>query len=376
MRLAARVTRIAGSATAAFIPLMQRLQAEGRDVINLAIGEPQYPTPPDIVAAGGRALTDGQTRYDAVAGLAVLRARLAQGFEGVAAEQILITNGAKQALYSIFQAICDPGDTVIIPSPCWVSFGAQVALAGATPVFVPCRRNHQLDLEAIRAAMGPRTRAVLVNSPNNPTGAVYPESDLAALAALALEKDLYIISDEAYRDFVYDGRCAFCLWDIAALRDRLFVVRSFSKAAAMTGLRVGYVVAGSNAISALIRLQSHLCGNVCTVAQYGALSAAAHTPWLSGWLADLSRLREMAFAGCTALFGCIRPQGAFYLFPDVSHHLGAGRSSQDLAMDLLDKTGVAMVPGEAFGTPGHLRLSYAVAPDRLAEAFDRLRKTL
>lgn len=376
MRLADRVTRVAGSATAAFIPLMRRLRAEGRDVINLAIGEPEYPLPTPIAEAVGRALREGRTRYDAVAGVAALRERLAEPFEGLEADGILVTNGAKQALYAIFQAICDPGDRVIVPSPCWVSFGAQVLLAGAEPVFVPCRPDHQLDLAAVRKAAGPRTRAVLVNSPNNPTGAVYPRADIEALAELALEKDLYIVSDEAYRDFLYDGARACCPWEIEPLRDRLFVVRSFSKDAAMTGLRVGYVAAAKEAVAVLVRLQSHLCGNVCTVAQYGALAAAQRNAWRDVWLADLGRLREQALAACRELFACVPPAGAFYLFPDVSRHLTSGRGSADLAMDLLERTGVAMVPGEAFGAPGHLRISYAVAPPRLAEAFERLRKAL
>jgi len=376
VRFAERINHVAGSATAAFIPRMQRLRAEGCDVINLAIGEPEFPLPAPIAEAVGRALREGRTRYDAVAGLAALRERLAETFEGLDADGILVTNGAKQALYGIFQAICDPGDRVIVPSPCWVSFGAQVTLAGAEPVYVPCRPDHQLDPAVIRAAVDPRTRAVLVNSPNNPTGAVYPRSDIEALAELALEKDLYIVSDEAYRDFVYDGARACCPWEIAALRDRLFVVRSFSKDAAMTGLRVGCVAAGVEAVAALVRLQSHLCGNVCTIAQHGALVAAEGHPWCDAWRADLERLRKQALDACRELFDCVPPAGAFYLFPDVSRHLKRGGSSAELAMDLLERTGVAMVPGEAFSAPGHLRISYAVAPQRLADACDRLRRAL
>ncbi len=377
MKPAARLSRLAGSATADFIPRMRRLAAQGRDVINLAIGEPEYSMPPAIVAAMNRALAEGKTRYDAVAGLAALRRGLARGFEGLGEDRILITNGAKQALYSIFQTICDPGDRVIIPSPCWVSFAAQVELAGALPVLVPCRADHQLDLAAIRAAAAaPSTRAVLINSPNNPTGAVYARSDLEALAELALEKDLFLVSDEAYQDFVYDGGAPFSMWELSAVRDRLLVVRSFSKAAAMTGLRVGYVAGPSGIMAALVRLQSHLCGNVCTPAQYGALAALEAADWLEAWQADLTRLRDLALERCAGLFDCVQPRGAFYLFPDVSRRLAPGQSSAALAMDLLERSAVAMVPGEAFGAPGHLRISYAVASDRLAEAFERLERVL
>jgi aspartate aminotransferase len=376
MKPARRVTRIQASPTAAFIPLIRELRRAGKDVINLAIGEPAFATPAAVAAATARALEEGATRYDAVGGLLALRQKLAEGFDGLGPEQIVITNGAKQALFSIFQTICDPGDEVILPSPCWVSFGAQVRLAGAEAVAVACRQDHQLDLRAIEAAIGPRTRALIVNSPNNPTGAVYPRQAFEALAALAAAHDLFIVSDEAYRDFVYPPHRSFSPWDLAAIRDRLIVVRSFSKAAAMTGFRVGYAAAGPEVAAALVRLQSHLCGNVCTFAQYGALAAAGDGSWQAEWLEHLERLKDFAVAQTAALFDCLRPGGAFYLFPDVARRLAPGQSSQDFAMDLLRRAGVAMVPGEAFGAPGHLRICYAVAPERLAEAFARLRKIL
>jgi aspartate aminotransferase len=376
MRLARRIARIDASPTAAFIPLMRDLRQKGRNVINLAIGEPEFATPDPVKAATARALESGRTRYDATSGVAALRERLAAAFEGLGPEHIVVTNGAKQALFSIFQAICDPGDEVILPVPCWVSFAAQVRLAGAEPVSVPCRSDHQLDMEAIARAAGPRTRAIIVNSPNNPTGAVYPRQTFENLARLARENDFYIVSDEAYHDFVYPPHEAFTPWSLADMRDRLIVVRSFSKAAAMTGFRVGYVAAAGDVARALERLQSHLCGNVCTFAQYGALAAAGEAPWLEAWLAELDGLRRFALEQTRALFDCTEPEGAFYLFPDVRRRLAVGQSSRDFAMDLLLQTGVAMVPGEAFGTPGHLRICYAVGREKLADAFERLRKRL
>lgn len=376
MRSARRIGRIEASPTAAFLPLIRELRQSGQDVINLAIGEPEFPTPALVVAATVQALENGCTRYDAVAGLPSLRQRLAGQFDGLGAENIVVTNGAKQALYSIFQTICDPGDEVILPVPCWVSFAAQVRLAGAEPVSVAGRGDHQLDLEAIARAAGPRTRAIIVNSPNNPTGAVYPRQTFADLASLARDKDFYIVADEAYRDFVYPPQEAFSAWSLPELRERLLVVRSFSKAAAMTGFRVGYIAAPGDLARALERLQSHLCGNVCTFAQYGALAAAGEASWLRPWLTELDGLRRFALAQARALFDCTEPRGAFYLFPDVRRRLAAGQSSQELAMALLRQTGVAMVPGEAFGTPGHLRICYAVGREKLADAFQRLRKHL
>lgn len=376
MRLAQRIARIDASPTAAFIPLMRQLRQTGQDVINLAIGEPEFATPDPVMAATAQALESGRTRYDASGGLAALRERLAAAFEGLGPENIVVTNGAKQALFSIFQAICDPGDEVILPVPCWVSFAAQVRLAGAEPVSVACREDHQLDLAAIERATSPRTRAIVVNSPNNPTGAVYPRQTFADLAQLARDKNFYIVADEAYRDFVHPPHEAFSPWSLVEPRDRLIVVRSFSKSAAMTGFRVGYIAAANELARALERLQSHLCGNVCTFAQHGALAAAGEAPWLKGWLAELDERRRYAYAQVTALFDCVPPQGAFYLFPDVRRHLARGQSSHDFAMALLRRTGVAMVPGEAFGTPGHVRICYAVGAETLATAFARLREHL
>lgn len=376
MRLARRIARIDASPTAAFIPLMRELRRNGQDVINLAIGEPEFATPAPVVAATVHALENGHTRYDATGGLSALRQRLAADFEGLDPENIVVTNGAKQALFSIFQTICDPGDEVILPVPCWVSFGAQVRLAGAEPVSVPCRGDHQLDMEAIARAVGPRTRAIIVNSPNNPTGAVYPRQTFEALAQLACDNDFYIVADEAYRDFVYPPHEPFTAWSLTELRERLIVVRSFSKTAAMTGFRVGYIAAPGDLARALERLQSHLCGNVCTFVQYGAVVAAGNASWLKPWLAELDGLRRFALAQTRALFDCTEPRGAFYLFPDVRPRLAVGEDSRDFALALLRQTGVAMVPGEAFGAPGHLRICYAAGREKLADAFQRLRKHL
>jgi aspartate aminotransferase len=376
MRLAQRVTGLDASPTAALIPLMRDLRKKGQDVINLAIGEPAFATPAPVLTATVQALQGGFTRYDATGGVAALRAKLAAAFEGLGAENIVVTNGAKQALFSIFQAICDAGDEVILPVPCWVSFAAQIRLAGAEPVSVPCRSDHQLDLAAIERAIGPRTRAIIVNSPNNPTGAVYPRQTFQALAALAQANDLWIIADEAYRDFVYSPRKPFSAWSLSELRDRLIVVRSFSKTAAMTGFRVGYLAASGDLPRALEGLQSHLCGNVCTFVQHGALAASEELPWMKSWLAELDDLRRFALAQTRSLFECTEPRGAFYLFPDVRRRLAPGQGSGDFALDLLRQTGVATVPGEAFGAPGHLRICYAVGREKLADAFQRLRKSL
>jgi aspartate aminotransferase len=311
-----------------------------------------------------------------MAGLMGLRAALARRFDGCGAENIVVFNGSKQALYSIFQSICDPGDQVIIPVPCWVSFAEQVKLAGGEPVFV-ATTDHQLDTEAIAAAVTGKTRAILINSPNNPTGAVYTREALERIARLANQHDLFVIADEAYDFFVYDNLPRSSFYDLETVRDRLILTRSFSKHYAMTGFRVGYAVAPPAVAEALVRLQSHVTGNVCTFAQRGAMAALEMDErLLVRRRADLQHKRDLAFEQASQLFPCIRPQGAFYLFPDISGHLHKGETSGDFAARILEKTGVAVVPGEDFGMDGHVRICFAVPDDQLLDAFKRIREVL
>nr|WP_319522160.1 pyridoxal phosphate-dependent aminotransferase [uncultured Desulfosarcina sp.] len=376
MKLSKRVQSIEGSKTARFIPLLEQMRQAGRSVISLAIGEPVADTPAAVIEATVKALQQQKTRYSEMAGLKDLRAALATRFENCKPENIVVFNGSKQALYAAFQALCNPGDQVIIPLPCWVSFPEQVRMAGGEPVFVPTV-DHQLDVEAIRAAVTEKTRAILINSPNNPTGAVYPGRDLERIARLAAENDLYIVADEAYSFFVYDNLQYTSVYDLEAVRERLIVTRSFSKHYAMTGFRVGYAVAPKEAAAAMVRLHSHLTGNVCTFAQYGALAALdMDEQLLARGRADLQRKRDLAFDQVQDLFPCIRPQGAFYLFPDISGHLRKNENSGDFAARILETAGVAVVPGEDFGLDGHVRICFAAPEEQLKEAFKRIREVL
>ncbi len=242
MKLSDRINQIEPSGTVHFTQLIQQLRGQGKDVIDLAVGEPPYDTPRAVIEATQQALAAGKTKYSPAAGLPELRSRLARQFDGYDARNIIISNGSKQCLYAMFQVICNPSDEVIIPRPFWVSFPEQVKLAGGCPVFVDTC-NHQLDCEKIKRAITPKTRAILINSPNNPTGAVYPAEDLARIAEIALEQELYLISDEAYRLFVYDKVKAVSLFDIEDIRHLLIVTRSFSKNFGMTGFRIGYIAA-------------------------------------------------------------------------------------------------------------------------------------
>ncbi len=376
MKLSDRINQIEESGTVQFTLLIQQLRKAGRDVIDLAVGEPPFDTPLEVIEATQKALDAGRTKYGPVAGLHELKSALALQFDGYDDKNILVANGSKQCLYAMFQVICDPGDEVIIPRPYWVSFPQQVKLAGGRPVFVDTR-NHQLDCEKIKAAISPRTRAILVNSPNNPTGAVYPAADLSAIAQLAEEHRLYVISDEAYNAYVYDGLQAQSLFQFEAIRPQLIVTRSFSKGYNMTGFRVGYIAASREIISALNRLQSHVTGNVCTFVQYGALAALnMEDDAIAGWRRDLESKRDYAYSKISGLFDCVRPRGAFYLFPDVSLRLTGRMTSADFAGRLLEQYGVAVVPGEEFGLPGHIRISYAVSEDQLVSGLAKIAEAI
>lgn len=376
MNFSARILSVQNSKTARFLPLLQQMRAKGRTVINLAVGEPEYPTPDAVIAATQQALGRQQTRYTDVAGLWALREALAAEFDGMRAENVLVSNGAKQSLYNIFQVICNPGDEVILPVPCWVSFAEQIRLSGAVPVLVPVRGDC-LDLEAMAAAVTPRTKALLINSPSNPTGAVYSAFELGKVADLAAAHDLYVIADEAYHRFVYDGMAYPSMFDQKTVRSRLIVVRSFSKHYNMTGFRIGYTVASAEITAAMIRLQSHLCGNVCTFAQYGALAALTVDDGEQDLqLQDLAQKRDLAHAALSRHFECEKPRGAFYLFPKLGKHLAPGQSDQTFAAELLNRTGVAVVPGEGFYGPGHIRICYAVPKDQLIAALEKMEEVL
>lgn len=376
MKLSDRVNQIEESGTVQFTLLIQQLRKAGREVIDLAVGEPPYDTPAVVIDATKKALDQGQTKYGPVAGLQELKSRLAQQFEGCDEKNIIISNGSKQCLYAMFQVICDRADEVIIPRPYWVSFPQQVKLAGGRPIFADTR-SHQLDIDKIEQAISSKTRAILINSPNNPTGAVYPAQDLEKIAKLALKHNLYIIADEAYNAYVYDGLQHGSMFNYEAIRRQLIVTRSFSKGFNMTGFRIGYVAASPAVIAALNKLQSHVTGNVCTFAQYGALAALGmDNNDFAEWRFDLEKKRDYAYSKISGLFDCVKPQGAFYLFPDVTRHLADGMTSADLAGRLLTEKGVAVVPGEEFGMPGHIRISYAVSEDKLVSGLEKIVEAL
>ncbi len=372
-----RLGTVSESKTTRIFGLAQSLRQQGREIISLAVGEPDFPTPGPIIQATQKALADQHTRYGPVPGEPALRTLLAQGFDGFGMENIILANGAKQALFSLFQILCDPGDEVIVPKPCWVSFTEQVKLAGGQPVLVETDSRFQVDPERIERAITPGTRAILINSPNNPTGAVYGTEVLRETARIAAEKGLYIISDEAYHAFAFDGQPHVRMVDVAPDRQKVITVRSFSKHYNMTGFRLGYVAAAKPIIQALTRLQSHTTGNVCTFAQYGALSALKMDQAVVRERCEiLQRRRDLAYGLTCELFECVKANGAFYLFPDVTPRLRKGETSEDLAARILNDAGVALVPGEAFHGPGHIRISFGMDETSLERAFEKIKEVL
>lgn len=385
MRLSHRIESIEESKTSVFVSLVDELRRQGREVVDLSIGEPVFETPQEVIAETKKALDEMRTRYSQIGGLPVLKRRIADLYAegGYGPGNIVVSNGSKQSLYSLFQAICDPGDEVIIPNPCWVSFPQQVRLAGGRPVMVPTR-DHQLDCAAIQAAITPQTRAILINSPNNPTGAVYPRRDFQRLAQLVVEHDLFLISDEAYTGFLYDNLTPGETTPLGLLpafagdlREKLIVVRSFSKHFSMTGFRVGYLVGPSAIVAAVTKLQGHLSGNVCTFAQYGALRALDLDPaMVEARRQVLEERRNLALALARERFDCIKPGGGLYIFPKIERYLEDGSSSRELCMRLLREVAVAVVPGEDFGAPEHMRICFAVGEDDLVEGFRRMGEVL
>lgn len=383
MTLAERALQISESNTTRLMGIVNQLKAEGKQIVSFNAGEPDFDPPEVIVQATVTALQKGLTKYGPVPGEPALRAAIAEkvgrenGIEAKA-ENILVGNGSKQILYNIFQTICNPGDEVIVLKPYWVTFPEGIKLAGGVPVFVDTVA-HQPDLDLIKAAITPRTKAILVNSPNNPTGAVYSVDILRAIGELAVERQLYVISDEAYEGLVYDGAQHVSLAAIdPAFAPWVITTQTFSKSYCMTGFRVGYMVASKEMIQAVNKLHGHLTGNVCTFAQYGALAALQMDPAIMQGMQDIFQKRlDLAWPLCRELFECVKPTGAFYFFPDVTPYLGE-RFADDEALTeyLLTEAQVAVVPGSAFGAPGHLRISFSTGEADIVEGFARIKRAL
>jgi len=359
------------------------LQAAGEDVCGFGAGEPDFDTPDFIKDACIAALRAGQTKYAPTPGIPELRAAIAERYLAdyglkFAPGQVVVSPGGKFSCYLAILATCSPGDEVVIPAPYWVSYPEMVKLAGAVPVIVPTddTMGFKLTPAAFEAALTPKARLVIINSPSNPTGTIYTRAELAGLAEVAARHNIYILSDEIYEYLTYDGVTHHCLAALSPeIGTRTIVVSGFSKPYAMTGWRLGTLVAPAPIAKACAEIQSQTTSNATTFGQFGALAAlrekAKARETLALMLAAFDRRRKFLHAELNKIPGvtCLLAQGAFYLFPNISRF---GLSSQDFCARLLDQEKVSAVPGGGFGAEGYLRLSYATSDEVIAKGVSRL----
>jgi aspartate aminotransferase len=351
----------------------------GVDVVKLTAGEPDFNTPTEIVNAAIEAMNAGRTKYTDSSGIVELRQGIARKlFEDNGLKydsgDIVVTNGVKQALYSVFKATLNENDQVILITPCWVSYEAQVRMNGGEPVLVQAKeeRGFAPDISAIRQAITERTRAIVINSPNNPTGAVYSRSFFEELAEVVIKKDLFVVSDEVYERLIFEGH-HHSIASEPLMKDRTVVVNGFSKSHAMTGWRIGYMAGPTQLSKAVARIQDHLCSNVNTLAQYAALRAL--TVSNDSMKHEFMRRRQLLSEGLSEIgLKFTMPEGAFYFFVDVRDFLGSKyKDSLELSLALLEKARVGVVPGSAFNYEGYIRLSYAASEEDILEAARRMR---
>jgi aspartate aminotransferase len=390
--LADRLKTLAPSSTLAVQAKARELQRRGVDVVSFGAGEPDFDTPERIKDAAIQAMRRGQTKYTEVGGIPELRAAVCAKFRrdnGLTYEpaDVLVSCGAKHTLFNLAVAVFDPGDEVLVPSPYWVSYPEQARLVGAVPVAVPTREATGFDLEPerLRAAVTPRTKAIILNSPNNPTGAVFSAASLAAVAQLAVERNLLVVSDECYEALTFEGRHA----SIAALgpeiKARTLVVNTCSKAYAMTGWRLGFAAGPRELVRAMTDVQSQVTSNPSSITQWAAVEAlGGGQDEVARMAAEFDRRRRLIVSGLNTLPGvsCVMPKGAFYAFANVSGLFGRTwqtpdgptqlKGSLDVTAFLLEEARVAVVPGLDFGSDEHVRLSYATSDALITEGLRRM----
>lgn len=378
-RTARRLDALEPSATVAIADRARAMKAEGLNVVDLSGGDPDFPTPEPIVAAMQRAIEAGQTHYVASRGVPELRQAIAAKLEREnhlhydPATEILVTPGAKLALFCAILALVDEGDEVLLPEPAWVSYRPMIKLAGGIPVGVSLSAgdNFALSEELLRRFVGPRTRLIILNTPNNPTGRVYSNEELGAVARVAVDYDLLVISDEIYESILFPPHEHVSLGLHPGMADRTLTVNGFSKAHAMTGWRLGYIAARASLIEAIFMIHQHSATCAPSFVQYaGVAGLEGQAPWIETMRREYEVRRDMVVEALAGLNGvqCPPPEGAFYAFPRV------GGDDLEVAERLLSQARVAVTPGSAFGEAGagHLRLSFATSRERLRQGLDRM----
>ncbi|MBT2656367.1 pyridoxal phosphate-dependent aminotransferase [Bacillus sp. ISL-18] len=385
MKLANRVMALTPSTTLAITAKAKELKEKGEDVIGLGAGEPDFNTPQHILDAAVKSMNEGHTKYTPSAGLPALKKAIINKFEAdqglsFKPNEVIVGNGAKHVLYTLFQVILNDGDEVIIPTPYWVSYPEQVKLAGGVPVYVEGLEQNQFKItpQQLKEAITDKTKAVIINSPSNPTGVLYTEQELLELGKICLAKDILIVSDEIYEKLVYSGSKHVSIAQLSSeLKEQTIVINGVSKSHSMTGWRIGYAAGNKQIVEAMTNLASHSTSNPTTTAQYAAIAAYNGTqePVEEMRQAFENRL-EIIYDKLVAIpgFTCVKPQGAFYLYPNVKNaaEMTGFSNVDDFVEALLVEAKVAVIPGSGFGTPDNIRLSYATSLELLEKAVERI----
>ncbi|NPA13464.1 MAG: pyridoxal phosphate-dependent aminotransferase [Aquificae bacterium] len=387
MEFSERILRVQPSQTLVITAKASEMRRKGIDIISFGAGEPDFDTPDFVKEAAIKALKEGKTRYTPAAGIPELREGVAKRLKEknnieYSPSEVVITPGAKMGLYEVFTILLNPGDEVIVPAPYWVSYTEQIKMCDGTPVIVQTEEKDGFVITAdkIKEAITPKTKALVLNTPSNPTGAVIPKEELEKIAKLCVENNILIVSDECYEEFCYDGEHTSIASLSPEVREITFTVNAFSKSYSMTGWRLGWVAAPEKYIKKILIVQSQTISNPTSFAQYGALAALEDKGKFPAMMKEEFRKRRdyvveqfLSIPGIT----CSVPRGAFYVFPNISAYIkGDIKNDIDFTTYLLEEAKVAVVPGSAFGKEGYIRLSYATSMDNIKEGMDRIKKAL
>lgn len=388
--LANRVQALSPSSTIAISSKAKALKEAGHDVISLGFGEPDFNTPEYIIEAAKDAMKKGMTKYTPFGGVAALKSVIIQKFKEdndltYTADQIIVTNGAKHALYALFQVILNEGDEVVVPTPYWVSYPDQILLAGGTPVFVTGleKNNFNITSEQLEKAITSKTKAVIINSPSNPTGMIYSEEELWALGEVCTRHGILIVSDEIYEKLIYTEDKHVSIAQISeVLKEQAIVINGVSKSHAMTGWRIGYAAGPAKIIEAMTNYSSHATSNPTSISQYAAIEAYANVKENTMINEEMRKTFSVRLEKLHTLLNeipgvsCAKPKGAFYLFPNVKEaaRMNGFQTVDEWTAALLEEEKLALVPGSGFGAPDNVRLSYAVSLNLLEEAAERIKR--
>ncbi|WP_138311644.1 MULTISPECIES: pyridoxal phosphate-dependent aminotransferase [unclassified Clostridium] len=386
-----RILDMTPSATSTLGGKISEMKGAGINIAAFNLGEPDFPTPQKVADACTKAMLEGKTKYIAIGGIIQLRQAITEKLRRdnnltYTPDQICVSTGAKQAVYNAVMALCNPGDEVIIPTPCWVSYVEMVKLAGGVPILVKTDDRFHIIMEEVKNAVTDKTKLIIINTPNNPTGAVYSRDTLEQLAQLAVEKDIYIIADEVYEKLIYGNVEHVSIASLSpGIYDKTIVVNGFSKSYSMTGWRVGYAAGPKDVIKGMTSLQGHVTTNSTTFIQWAAITALQECEEeVEAMRKEFERRREFMYERLNLIPGmqCPKPEGAFYLMPNVSYYLGKKyknwsiQNAGDLCDYILEEAKVAIVPGNAFEAPETVRFAYSVSIETIAEGMERLERAL